>query len=192
MSIEIYKCPNCGANLNLGKDVCDYCGTQYKVKTFGQLNGLNNELIEKIAEFNDGFSFESADLCVGLCYLKLKQYSSALIKFERAIEQASLDSEIYYYKALALLKGRKPFLLNRAEIEKVESCLESATSLKNKAKFYFLWAVVRYDYYNRKYYNVSPDYNELFEKAKTEGLTEKEAQEIYEILGFSWQEKFII
>ncbi len=191
MNIEIYKCPNCGANIDLSKEICDYCGVHYKIKTYQQLNGIDSGFINKIATlYSNKDNIVDSNLCAGLCYLKLKQYPLALLKFEKAIEHNTLNDESYYYKALAILQGRKPFLLNRTNIENAENCIKSAIAIKNTAKYFFLWAIIRYDYYYRKAYNVSPDYKDLFDNAISLNLRAEDVKEIYEILGFEWEKIF--
>lgn len=46
---------------------------------------------------------------LAFCYLKLKLYDNAISCFEKALEDNFEDSEICFYAAVALLKGKRHF-----------------------------------------------------------------------------------
>ena len=48
--------------------------------------------------------------------------------------------------------------------------------------FYYFKSYIRYDYYKRKCFNISPDYNELLDSAFSAGVSDIDIQQLFEIL----------
>jgi len=89
-----------------------------------------------------------AELALGICYLDLGLYDLAIKQMDGAIEQIPEQADVYYYLAVSLFKGRKPRILRLSEVKKIESLLEAACQLDDsQAKYYYLRALVKYDYY---------------------------------------------
>ncbi len=93
---------------------------------------------------------EDADthLGIGLIYLQLRLYDMALRHFKRVVELDPAVADGYYYLALASIRGRRPKVMMLQEVRAVESRLNVALEFdEHQAKFYYLLAVVRQDYY---------------------------------------------
>lgn len=94
----------------------------------------------------------------GICQLKLKCYYMANKYFEKALDNITVNSEIFYYAALSLFEGKKPFLHTLDKVEKAICYIEQAISLteinENKQcldKYYCLANFIYRDYYVRKH-----------------------------------------
>lgn len=85
---------------------------------------------------------------LGLVYLQLRLYDLALKHFRNTIEAAPDYGEAYYYQALASIRGRRPKTLSLGEARAIEDLVSTAITLDaGPAKYYFLLAIIREDYY---------------------------------------------
>jgi len=92
----------------------------------------------------------------GIQYMKVRAYDDAVKAIEESIK-VQLSSQAYYYLALALLRGKRPKLLTLTQAETIEQKLLSAYELdKNQAHYYYLWALVKYDFYVANGFLVRP------------------------------------
>ena len=84
----------------------------------------------------------------GIKLLEAKSYQQSINLFNDAIKANPLIACVYYYLALALLGGRRPKILKRSEIEKIDQLLATATAMGDvDATVYWFRALVRDDYY---------------------------------------------
>lgn len=116
------------------------------------------------------------------CYLKLKLYDKAISCFDKALEDNLEDSEICFYAAVALLKGKKAFLTSRPVINKIEEYLNAAIMIEPRGIYYYFWAYIKYDYYYRKHFRSTPDYQKLLETASSSGYSEYDVHNLFDLL----------
>lgn len=101
--------------------------------------------------------------CVGMCFLKLKCYTQAANMFNRALNGITFDGDIFYYAALSLCEGKRPFLLSINVIDKIVDYIDQAIKIEKstnsdnqKLKKYYLFAQIIYnDFYKKKGLNNS-------------------------------------
>ncbi|MEZ5148087.1 MAG: hypothetical protein R2759_13745 [Bacteroidales bacterium] len=84
---------------------------------------------------------------LGMFYLNLKLYDLAIKNFESAITQLPDEADVYYYYALSLIQGKRPKSLSLPSVRKIEEYLNTAIQLDDKAKYYYLAAIINYDFY---------------------------------------------
>lgn len=85
----------------------------------------------------------------GIQLLEAKSYQQAIKTFNAVIEADCSISNAYYHLALALLKGRRPKILKRIEVEEIEQILNAATTMGDSdGTVQWFRALVRDDYYN--------------------------------------------
>lgn len=192
MQVENLRCPGCGHAVSQETKQCEYCGRIIEITSFSQAETLTAEDLKKHIALYISMTGEKANSSLyfsqGVCFLKLKFYDKAIESFEKAISADFSNEEAYFYCAVATLKGKKPFVLSRAEIEKTESFLENAATFKDCGIYRYFQAYVRHDYYFRKYFNVFPDYSEFLYKAKTLGVSEKDIENLFKLLGVPRQD----
>lgn len=109
-------------------------------------------------------------------------YDKALSAFEKAIENNFDDSELYFYAAVCLLKGKKAFLAKRETINKVEEYINAARAIENRGIYAYFHAYVKYDYFERKCLITEPDYTALLDEAKQLGVPEHDIGVLYGLL----------
>jgi tetratricopeptide (TPR) repeat protein len=125
---------------------------------------------------------KTLNMSLAFCYLKLKLYDKALPCFEKAIEDNFDNSEVYFYAAISLLKGKKAFVTPRVVIDRIEEYLQAALMIEPKGIYYYFWSYIRYDHHYRKAYNMTPNYRDLLVQARNAGLSQSDIAELYAIL----------
>lgn len=181
------KCPNCGAAVDTGQKTCKFCKQPVIISTF---NSVYDMPMPKINQYANAYrqalaeSPENKDLnnSIAMCYLKLKLYDKALSAFEKAIEGNFDNSETFFYAAICLLGGKKAFLAQRPEIDKIEEYINAALMIEPRGIYYYFWAYIKFDYFNRKFFNTSPTYQEVLAKANDSGLSSHDIEQLYGIL----------
>lgn len=182
------ECPGCGKAITTSTRQCPQCFREIVITTFNSVSGMSTLEVNKQANayrkamVNDPDN-KTLNTSIAFCYLKLKLYDKAIPCFEKAIEDNFDNSETYFYAAIALLKGKKAFLTPRPVIDKIEEYLQAAIMIEPKGIYYYFWAYIRYDHHFRKFYRMTPNYQELLLQAKQIGLSQTDVAELYSILG---------
>ena len=182
------ECPGCGAPVTTAYRVCTFCKGPITISTFNSVASMSLPDINKYAKsYSKVLATNPADgslnCSLGICYLKLRFYDKALPAFEAAIASNLDGSEAYFYAAVCLLKGQKAFLAMRPVIDKAMEYLNAALMIEPRGIYYYFMAYIKYDYFSRKYFNISPDYRETLQMASTAELSEYDIKQLYEILG---------
>lgn len=182
------KCPNCGASVDTGQKNCKYCKQPVIISTFNSvyempmpmLNKYANTYRQALAEAPEDRELNNA---AAMCFLKLKLYDKALNAFEKALEDNFDNPETFFYAAICLLSGKKAFLAKRPEIDKIEEYINAALSIEPRGIFHYFMAYVKYDYFERKHFNTSPNYKEALALANSAGVSQFDIEQLYGILG---------
>jgi len=190
MAYEVVEleCPGCGSAISVDTKQCPVCFRDIVITTFNSVASMTPLELKKSAHcYEKALSAcpdnEKLNMSIAFCYLKLNFYEKALPYFDKAAEYNFDNSEIYFYAAICLLKGRKAFRLVHAEIDRVGEYLNAAVMIEPKGIYYYFWAYIKYDYYFRKHLRTSPDYRECLQLAKKAGLSQTDVKQFYDILG---------
>lgn len=182
------KCPGCGAPTSTGETTCKYCHRPVIISTFNSVYSMPLPEVNKYAGAYRKALSENPDNTelnnsVAMCYLKLKLYDKAADAFERAMEDNFDNSETFFYAAICRLKGKKAFLASRTDIDKIEEYIQAALMIEPKGIYYYFWAYIKQDYFDRKSYKTSPTYQEALATAQQIGLSNYDIEQLYAILG---------
>ena len=131
---------------------------------------------------NDNPDDKDLNTSIAMCYLKLKLYDKALLAFEKAIEDNFDNSETFFYAAICLLHGNKAFLAKRPDIDKIEEYINAALMIEPKGVYYYFWAYIKQDYFNRKFFNTQPTYQEALQLSVDNGISEFDKEQLFSIL----------
>jgi tetratricopeptide (TPR) repeat protein len=188
MQAKEVKCPGCGAPQAPENTTCKFCKQPVIISSFTSVADMPAPMLNKYVRgyteaLKDDPNQSKVQFSIGMCYLKLKIYDKARESFERAFEENFDDSEAYFYAAVCVLGGKKAFLCMRPQIDKIEEYIGAALSIEPKGIYYYLWAYIRYDYYSRKSFRISPNYIEVLEMAKTARLSPHDIDQLYKVLG---------
>jgi tetratricopeptide (TPR) repeat protein len=182
------KCPNCGAAVDTGQKNCKFCKSPVIISTFNSVYEMPMPMINKYAgAYKQALaeSPENKDLnnSIAFCYLKLKLYDKARASFEKAMEDNFDNSETFFYAAVCLLGGKKAFLAQRPEIDKIEEYVNAALMIEPRGIYHYFLAYIKYDYFSRKSFSTSPTYQEALETANGAGVSPHDIEQLYGILG---------
>lgn len=191
------ECPGCGRPLTTDVKECPACHRPVVISSFNSVYSMTAEEVNKYANtfqraLQNNPDNKTLNASIAMCYLKLKLYDKALPAFEKAIEDKFDNSEAYFYAAVCLLKGKKAFLAQREEIDKIEKYIGAAIMVEPRGIYYLLWAYIKYDYYERKYLKTSPNYKEMLAKSIENGCTQDDEDMLFSILDVECPEKIRI
>lgn len=180
-------CPHCDKAIDKGTVTCPQCGqnTQPDAAMLATMsapavNKLVKGFTRNLAEDPDD---QKSSGYLAMCFLRLKLYDKAMPHFEKALDMNYEDAEAYFMAAICLLRGKKPFLAQRADINKAVEYLNAANQIEEKAIYYQLLGYIKQDYFDRKFLNVSPTTEEEYAKADELGLTDDDVQTLTTLLG---------
>lgn len=182
------KCPGCGAACSTNETTCRYCGRPVIISTFNsvytmpmpEINHYAGAYRQALAENPDHAELNRS---AAMCYLKLRLYDKAQEAFEKAVEFDFDNSETFFYAAVCLLKGKRPFMMLKPVIDKIEEYIQAALLIEPKGIYYYFLAYVKYDYYFCKRLNTSPNYQEALQSALQAGLSVYDVEQLFAILG---------
>lgn len=185
-SVEKLVCPGCGFPVDASMKECP-AGHPINISTFNNVFDMPIPMVNKYAsKYNKDLidlpDDKKLNIGVGICYLKLKLYDKALSAFEKTMKDNFDNSEVYFYAAVSLLQGKKAFLHQRVTIDKVLEYIDAALMIEQKGIYYYFEAYIKYDYFSRKFLNVSPNYQELLQTARSVGVSNLEIEQLYSIL----------
>lgn len=184
-NIKVEKCPQCGAPVKIETNKCEYCEAEFLVTSLAYLDRFDTININKYINYYKELLKKDPDngeisCAIGICYLDLGLYDLAIKYFSKTIEQLPEYADAYYYYALALFKGRRPKVLTLFEIREIESYLKAAIQIDNtKSKYFFLLAIIKYDFYIKNGLKVNPPtFEELIREIKSKCYDEGEIKKI--------------
>ncbi len=153
MALTVETCPQCGAPASANRRKCEYCKSEFFISDLSQVAGKSSTEVQKYVSFyksniakDDGDADSVTGL--GLCYLQLKLFKEAAQFLEKGRDLAPERPSTYFYLAMAIMGRKRPKILSRTDVQKVEELLEAAISLDSDyAAAHALLAIVRHDYY---------------------------------------------
>ena len=181
------KCPGCGARVDVGQTSCEWCHKPITVSSFNSIYAMTMPQVNKYAgAYKKALKDEPDDIelnsSIAMCYLKLKLYDKALLAFEKAMEDNFDNSETFFYAAVCLLKGKKPFMYPRKIIDQVLEYINAALMIEERGLYYYFISYIKYDYFFRKGFMISPNYQECLQTAINYGVSELDIQMLYDTL----------
>lgn len=167
---------------------CDYCRSDIMIKSFRALSNMplpqvNKYMASYRAAAAEHPNHNDVNTSIGMCYLKLKKYDQAIEAFEKAQADNFEDATPFFYAAVARLKGRKPFLCSRPEIDAIETDVNAALSIDPKAEQYYFLSYIGRDYFKRKFLKHSPAWEDLMNEAVDNGLSPADVEEFHAMTG---------
>lgn len=181
-------CPGCGEPLSFDMKKCPCCRGPVVISTFNSVYSMTPLEVNKYAStykkaLADHPNDTNLNLSMAMCYLKLKLYDKALPCFEKAIEDNFDNSEAYFYAAVCLLAGKKPFVLSRPIINKILEYVGAALMIEPRGIFYYFMAYIKQDYFARKFFTITPSYQDELANARQAGVSDYDIDLLFQILG---------
>ena len=182
------NCPNCGASVDTLQKKCRYCKSPIVISSFNSVYSMPIPLVNKYANTYKNALTVSPDnseiqSSIAMCFLKLKLYDKAIENFDKAIIDNIDNSELFFYLAVALLRGQKAFMTPIDDIKRALELVNAAIMIEPRGVYYYFSAYIKYDYYERKFLNISPNYLDDFQTARDSNVSFADAQTLFELLG---------
>jgi tetratricopeptide (TPR) repeat protein len=181
------NCPGCGAPVSTQHKTCEFCNRPIVITSITEMVSMSPLEVNKYAnayrkELVTNPDSKDLNMSLAMCYFKLKMYDNATVPFAKAIEDNFDRSETFFYAAINLLKGKKAFVVPRANIDKILEYLNAANMIEPKAIHHYFLAYIKQDYFERKYLNISPNWKNELATALEMGLAEGEVGQLFELL----------
>jgi tetratricopeptide (TPR) repeat protein len=170
------NCPGCGAGVSTADKVCKFCRRPIVISSFSSVSSMSPLELNKYASSYSKTLAGNPDNqeingSIAMCYLKLKLYDTALATFEKAVEDNFDNPEIFFYAAVCLLKGKKAFVCDRKTvIDKIIEYLNAAIMIEPRGIYHYFLAYIKYDYFERKCLNITPNWQETLQIAQQSGV----------------------
>ena len=182
------KCPGCKAPVSTDQTECEWCHRPIIISSFNSVTSMSMLEVNKYAasykqSLEEHPDNRSLNMSIGLCYLKLKMFDDAYNAFSKAIVDNFDCSDTYFFAAVCLLKGRKAFLLNRSEIDKILELMNAAVMIEERGIYYYFMAYIKYDYFKRKFLNTTPNYKDYLALSKTRGCSPADIDTMFQMMG---------
>lgn len=186
LQASVLECPQCGAAISITERSCSYCFADVYVKKTKSLESKAADkyikAYKKLLQDNDNESVELYT-ALGICHLKKKNYKEANIALDKAINLLPEDGNPYYYKALALLQGKRPRLQTLGHIKNVVHNIEAAVDYEEIGKYYYLMYLIQIDFYDAKRLKNGKTATELNQQAIACEIDDEEILEIKAMIG---------
>lgn len=181
------ECPGCGYNVTTNTKQCPQCYREIVITSFDSAVSMAEDDVRKYTNTYKKVLSSHPDqpelnMTMAFCFLKLKLFDKALPYFDKAIEDNIDGSEAYFYAAVSMLRGKRPFLVSKAVISKIEEYVSAALEIEPKGIYYYFLAYIKYDYYEKKCFRTSPSSKEAVKLAQNAGLLEKDIIQLYQTL----------
>lgn len=188
MEIISLKCPNCGGPVTTKAKKCEFCDSDILVKSFKNLASMPTPQVNKyMASYREAAEAnpnnKDINTSIGLCFLRLKKYDQAIEFLVKAQADNFDDATPFFYAAVARLQGKKPFMHNRQEIDKMMEDIQAAMDIEPSAEQYYFMAYIKHDYFKRKFLNTSPTWEEYLQEAIDNGLSPADVEEFHAMTG---------
>jgi len=180
------NCPGCGGGVSTGQKQCNYCGRPIVITSFSDMQSfslldLNKYLSQNSTALANNSDNDALNMSQAMCKLKLKLYDDAFPLFKIA-QNSFTNSEPFFYAAVSLLKGKKAFLAPRSDIDKILENLNAAIMIEPRGIYHYFLAYIKHDYFERKYLNTTPNWQEALQTAIQTGLSQADVALLFEVL----------
>jgi tetratricopeptide (TPR) repeat protein len=132
----------------------------------------------------------SPSLDEGVRFLNYGMYPKAIECFDKALLKDISNPDIYFYKAVALLKGQRPFLITKPVINEALDLLNTSLAINSKAITHYLIGYIKFDYHHSKMLRATPDYLYHLQVARELGISEAEIRDLFALLRISRPQGF--
>jgi tetratricopeptide (TPR) repeat protein len=192
MTTLAQTCPQCGWTFDveaLRANTCKKCRSALLVTSIAYLEKFDSPAIQKYitkyAEVLKGTpDDQDALLAIGICYVRLGLFDFADRYLQRLLAAHPEQAGGYYYRAICILKGRRPRTASMNLIREIEQLALTAMTLEpSNARYDLLLAAIRHDYYVLNGLRVpEPKPPELLSSIAIKHLDQLEAEQMFQLL----------
>lgn len=186
LKLNNISCPGCSAPLTELQTECSFCHRPIVLKQEDTATLTPLELNKHVATYRkilvDNPDNRDVNNSIALCFFNLKMYDNALAAFEKCMDSFD-NSETFFYAAVCLLRGKKPFLCDRKTIDKILEYVNAATMIEPRGIYYYFAAYIKQDYFARKHFAISPSYTQELATARSFGYSTADVTKLFGSIG---------
>jgi tetratricopeptide (TPR) repeat protein len=185
-------CSQCGWSFDseaLQKNTCKKCKSAILVTSVAYLEKFDKPAIQKyIAQYTQALKADPQDrdalLALSICYLKLSLFDLADRFLRALIDAHAADPAGYYYRAISILKGKRPRTASLPVIREAEQLIGTALELDPaNGRYEVLLAAIRHDYYILNGMRVpAPSPEDLVASAVGKYVDQREVEQIFGLI----------
>jgi tetratricopeptide (TPR) repeat protein len=188
MQVIELNCAGCGGAVSTDQKECPRCRRPVVISSFNSAFSMPIPDINKYAKtYREALAnnpdSQVLNTALAMCYLKLKLYDKSISAFDKAIEDDFDNSETFFYAAVSLLKGKKAFVASQTEIDRIIENINVAIDIEPRGIYHYFLAYIKYDYFERHYFEISPDWQETLQIAQQNGVSQADIAQLFEVLG---------
>lgn len=151
MEIEVLQCQGCGSPLRPDNTQCEYCGSCHIIAAtkspYDLSDGLCKQYVKHLKPKATQDDFAS-QMAIATLYIRLKLYDLAIGMLNKVVTTNPDEDAVYYYMALAQIKGRRLKVLPMADARSIVRLLDAAIAIDEVPKYLYLRAMLYYDYFH--------------------------------------------
>lgn len=185
-------CSQCGWAFDtdaLRANACRKCKSAILVTSIAYLEKFERPAIQKyITQYAATLKVSPTDrdalVALGICYLKLGLYEVSDKFLAQLVDAHPADPTGYYYRAITLLKGKRPRTASLALVREAERLAATALELDpGNGRYEVFVAALQHDYYVLNGLRVpGPGVRELAQAAAEKHLDRQEIAQVFELL----------
>lgn len=181
------QCPGCGSPWTTSDTFCAYCGRQVLINSMSDMLAMDPRAAAALQRTYEDALDKGSDTteirsALGMAFLRLGIPDRALRHFEAAADGRADNSEVYFYTAVALLSGRRPFRSQMRTIREAERYLSAALKLEDRGIYRYLQGYICKDFYERKFLKTPFSSKHHLQQAATTGATRLDVDNLFELL----------
>ena len=189
MSLQVIslECPGCGASLSMDMKNCPRCKGPVIITSFNSVCNMADLRAKKLAiGYQKALATNPDSLelrkAVALCHLKLGTCDKAYEVLYQLLDDNFDDSELFFYAAVSLLKGKRPFLAQLSNVKKIQEYMDAAMLIEERGVYHLFLAYVKLDYYARKALRIVPNWQDEVKLARQYGVSAEDTRILFEML----------
>ncbi len=181
---DIKKCKRCKKTVVMKsvQEALEFTPPEREVQKRNLMLALSKE--------TDSGNKDQINLALGLIALSSGAGTVAQVFLKKIIDENPINTEAYYYYSLSLLNGKRPFTQPRTTIDQIIQYMDFAIGLMPEGKYYYLKALLIFDFYESKFLRHPDKYQNLLQTAAAFGVSEQDKSEIFALLNMTKPNKF--
>ena len=199
VSVVNLKCSNCGESLSEAMARCPSCNQPVVIKKASSLLGMTPSELDSRRRLMDAATLgagdspfaSDADFTSGCCLMRLKMFDQALIRFDKVLSTNPSNADAFFCAAIAVLKGKRPFLAPLSDVRRAQAYLDAAKTLEARGVFLCFIAYTKQDFYERRCLRVEPNWRQEMRSAVAKGLTLEDMRGLFALLGQQYSDEFL-
>ncbi|MBR1514655.1 MAG: tetratricopeptide repeat protein [Bacteroidales bacterium] len=177
------NCPGCNQPVSTDQVKCRFCKRPIVVQKISEIQAMPAVEMTKYMNVYKSIVAEnpmhkSLNGALAVCYINMKMYDKALEVYDKIMDDNIDNPDMFFNTAVCHLRGKKPFQCQRADIDAAIKYVNVANSMQPNAMNHLLLSYIKQDYFERKYLQINPSWQDELENADSYGANETIVKEL--------------